>query len=142
MLKSVLKKLSPGYSFGKDDFFQQVLGGALLTAPFLFTEEVWRIAANVSLLQSLASVTVSFALGHGVLYIAETERDWEEERKILGLTWRYVSLMAVSFGSILLLMLLTSPQETFGASNAVAARVVALTSIFAVIGAATADNLV
>ncbi|MFB6204014.1 MAG: DUF2391 family protein [Candidatus Nanohaloarchaea archaeon] len=142
MLKAAMKKLSPGYPFGKDDFFQQVLGGSLLSAPFLFTEEVWNMAANTSNIQSLASVAVSFLLGYSILYVAESGRDWREERKLAGVTWRYLSLMGVSFASILVLLLLTSPLETFNAGSVVAAKVVAFTSIFAVIGAATADNLI
>ena len=142
MLGKMVEKASARYPFGVDDFVQQVLGSALLTAPFLFTEEVWSLAGNMSPLQSGTVVTFSLLLGHGVLYVASQERDWETERKVFGVTLRYVSLMTVSFGTVILMIGLTSPVETFNASLPQTVKVVALTSIFAVIGAATADNLV
>ncbi len=142
MLKELLEKASSKYPFGTDDFVQQVIGGALLTSPFLFTEEVWKIAANTSIFQSLVSVGMALALGHGILYVAHQERDWENERKIAGVTVRYISLMAVSFGTIVLMLAVSGATETFGAGIIQTLQVISLVSIFAVIGAATADSLI
>ncbi len=142
MLEAILEKASARYPFGIDDFFQQVIGSAILTAPFLFTEEVWRMAENLSPLRSAILVGAALLLGHGVLYIASQQRDWEEERKIMGVTWRYISLMSVSFGTVALMIWLTSPVETFQATASQTLKVVSMISVFAVIGAATADNLV
>ncbi|MFB6242066.1 MAG: DUF2391 domain-containing protein [Candidatus Nanosalina sp.] len=142
MLETLVEKASARYPFGIDDFFQQVLGSAILTAPFLFTEEVWRMADNLSPLKSGILVGSALLLGHGVLYIASQKRDWNEERKIFGVTWRYISLMAVSFGTVGALIWLTAPVETFDATMLQTAKVISMISVFAVIGAATADNLV
>lgn len=142
MLRDVAKKASEKYPFGPDDFFQQLIGSSLLIAPFLFTEEVWRIAQNTSIIHSMFSITVTLVLGHGILYIAENERDFERERHILGVRLRYISLMVVSFGTILLFLSITATEQTLGNGPLNVFKVVSLISIFAVIGAATADNLI
>lgn len=142
MLRKILRKASDTYPFGKDDFFQQLIGSALLSAPFIFTREVWDIAGNTSYVQSVASVGITLLLGHGILYIAKQDRDFETERKFLGVTWRYISLMAVTFGSVLTILALTATAQTFGASAVQTLKTVSLISIFSVIGAATADNLI
>lgn len=142
MLRKILQKASNSYPFGKDDFFQQIIGSALLSAPFIFTEEVWNIAANTSLPQSVASVGVTLMLGHGILYIAKQDRDFETERKLLGVTLRYISLMCVTFGSVFLILLLTATAQTFDATAVQIVKTVSIISIFSVIGASTADNLI
>lgn len=142
MLREITRKASEKYPFGPDDFFQQLIGSAILTAPFLFTEEIWRIAQNTSLTQSIFSVVLTLFLGHGILYIAKHEREFEREREIAGIRLRYISLMTVSFGTILIMLSITATSQTLGNGIMNTFKVVSLTSIFAVIGAATADNLI
>ncbi len=142
MLKELVGKASAGYPFGVDDLVQQIIGSAILTAPFLFTEEVWRLADNASTLQASLLVLSALGLGHGVLYVAYQERDWDNERKIFGVTWRYISLMLVAFGTVGLMLSMTSAAETFNASLLQTFKVISLISVFAVAGAATADSLI
>lgn len=142
MLRDTAKKASEQYDFGPDDFFQQLIGSSILIAPFLFTEEIWQITHNTTLTQSFLSLAITLILGHGILYIAKHEREFERERHIIGLRLRYISLMTVSFGTILLLLSITATGQTLGSGPLNAFKVVSLVSIFAVIGAATADNLI
>lgn len=142
MIRQLLKKASSGYPFGKDDFFQQIVGSAVLTAPFLFTEEVWRLAGNMSSLQSALFIGITLVLGHGILYIAEMDRDWNRERKLFGFTLRYISLMGVSLGTIVVLVFMTSAPETFNAGWFHTFKTISLISVFSVLGAATADSLI
>lgn len=142
MIKKMIMKAEEGYPFGVDDFFQQVTGSTILTAPFLFTEEVWKVAAAASDVQALASVLVTLFLGHGILYVSKRERDLDSERKVLGVTLRYISLMLVSFGTVAFLLTITAAENVFADSIYHMMKVVALISIFSVIGAATADNLI
>ncbi len=142
MLRNLLEKASSRYPFGGDDFIQQVIGSAILTSPFIFTEEVWRIAANTSLSQSLVLIGLALGLGHAILYVAGREREWEEERKFMGLTLRFLSLIIVPLATTSLVLLLSGAPSTFNADIYQTAKVVSLISVFAVIGAATADNLI
>lgn len=142
MIRKIAKEASKKYPFGPDDFFQQVIGSALLSAPFLFTEEIWILAFNISGTQAFLSAVLTLILGHGILYIAKQDRDFEQERKVGGFTLRYISLMTVTFGTILLLMALTSTPQTFGYQFSTAVKVMAMISIFSVIGAASADSLI
>lgn len=142
MIREMILKAEEGYPFGIDDIFQQVTGSAILTAPFLFTEEVWKVAAAASKWQTLLSVLFTLFLGHSVLYVSKRERDWDLERKVLGVTVRYISLMLVSFGTVAVLLTVTAAEKVFADSIFHMFKVVAMISIFSVIGAATADNLI
>jgi uncharacterized membrane protein len=134
--------------FRPADSAQQVVGGFLLAGPFVVTEEVWTLAANMSVFQTLATVSVVFAIGYAALYKADTTRDSEDEQEIFGIPVRFISLMVVSFGSVTILALLFSAPETFIESvdsNAQMAQItfkaVSVGSIFSVVGAATADSI-
>lgn len=142
MLREIARKTSEKYPFGPDDFFQQIIGSSILIAPFLFTEEVWSIARNTSITQSLLSIVFTAVLGYGILYIEKHERNFEEERHILGIRLRYISLMTVSFGAIIIFLSITATAETLGSGPLNTFKVISMISIFAVIGAATADNLI
>ncbi len=125
-----------------------MVGGFLLAGPFVVTEEVWDLAGNMSLLQTLATVGVVFGIGYATLYKADTKRDQESERNIAGVPLRFLSLMAVSFGSAAILAVLFDAPDTFLESAdtnremvLVTFKTVSLSSVFSVVGAATADSL-
>lgn len=141
-LKNLGESFSEKYPFGIDDFFQQVLGSIILISPFIFTEEVWRIAADMHAVNAGMALAFTLLIGHGVLYTAKNDRDWNKERKVFGITLRYISLMAVAFGTVGFVILVTGAHETFNASLWQMFRLVSITSIFAVIGAAVTDSLI
>ena len=142
LLRPVQEKLSDSYPFGGDDLLQQVVGSIILISPFVFTEEVWRIAENMSSYNTGLALLFTFLLGHGVLYTAKKSRDWDKERQIFGVTWRYISLMSVAFGTVLFMIGISSAMETFGAGPEQAFKAVSIISIFSVIGAAVTDSLI
>lgn len=142
IVEPVEEKLSSSYPFGRDDLLQQVVGSAILISPFIFTEEVWRIAENMSPLRSSLALLSTFLIGHGVLYTAKESRDWDEERKIMGATLRYISLMLVTFGTVIFMIIISSARQTFSAGLWQTLKVISLTSIFSVIGAAVTDSLI
>jgi uncharacterized membrane protein len=142
MIRKMLDFASHKYPFGGDDFFQQLMGSMLLSGPFVFTQEIWQLAAGMSGIQAFCMLLLSAALGYGVLYVASQDRDWELERKVFGLTLRYVSLLTVSMISVVMLIGLTSAASTFGASFFGMLKAMTVFSIFSIIGAATADNLI
>ncbi|MGM0605176.1 MAG: DUF2391 family protein [Halobacteriota archaeon] len=130
------------------DAAQQVVGGFLLAGPFVVTEEVWVLAANMGLYHALATIAVVFAIGYATLYTADTNRDPDAERRIGRVPTRFISLMCVSFGSVTILALLFDAPDTFlGASVTTTAtavttfKAVCVGSIFSVVGAATADTI-
>lgn len=125
-----------------------MVGGFLLAGPFVVTEEVWDLAGNMSLLQTLATVSVVFGIGYATLYKADTKRNQEGEQNIAGVPLRFLSLMAVSFGSVAILAILFDAPDTFIQSAdtnrelaLITFKAVSLSSVFSVVGAATADTL-
>jgi len=64
-----------------------------------------------------------------------------EEAKFLGIPLRFVSLLVVAFGSVVLLTYLLAAPTTFGATPMSTLTAVAIGSMFSVVGAAAADSL-
>ena len=120
---------------------QQVVGGFLLAGPFVVTEEVWVLAAGMSALNAIIAVGIVMAIGYGALYKADRSRDPEAESEVAGIPLRFVSLLGVSFGSVLVLSVVFDAPTTFGATLSTTAKVLSVAAIFSVIGAATADSL-
>ncbi|NKE34542.1 DUF2391 family protein [Natronococcus sp. JC468] len=135
--------------FRPADSAQQVVGGFLLAGPFVVTEEVWVLAANMSNVQALVTIGVVFAIGYAALYTADTEHDPTAEQRVGSVVpVRFVSLMCVSFGSVTILALLFDAPDTFldvDGLNAemalITLKAVSVGSIFSVVGAATADSV-
>jgi uncharacterized membrane protein len=127
------------------------VGGFVLAGPFVVTEEVWLLASRMQWYHAAATVLMVAAIGYGALYKADDGRDPDREAEVVGVPVRFVSLMVVSFGSVLVLSLALTAPTTFaeqlelGSEMAVVAPLTAkaasVGAIFSVVGAATADSL-
>jgi uncharacterized membrane protein len=140
------------------DTAQQIVGGFLLAGPFVVTEEVWTLAASMSWVQTLVTVCIVLGIGYGALYKAD-DRDPDAETEVGGVPVRFVSLVLVSYCSVLALALAFNAPNTFLADTpggerfsalgvSIAVRTVEVTvkavsvgAVFSVVGAATADSL-
>ena len=131
------------------DIAQQSVGGFLLAGPFVVTAEVWELAAGMNWVQAGVTAALVGLIGYAALYRADTGRDVDEEPAFVGIPTRFVSLMTVAFGSVLLLALIFDAPQTFlveggigdGAVVATTAKAVAVGAMFSVVGAATADSV-
>jgi uncharacterized membrane protein len=129
------------------DIAQQVVGGFLLAGPFVVTEEVWTLATNMEALNGVLTIAIVFAIGYGALYKADDDRDPEHERTVLKVPVRFISLMGVSFGSVVVLALVFDAPETFLGSIppterfVTTLRAISVGAVFSVVGAATADSV-
>ena len=131
------------------DIAQQSVGGFLLAGPFVVTEEVWVLAAGMHWVQALVTAGLVGLIGYAALYRADTGRDVDEEPELVGIPTRFVSLMAVAFGSVLLLALIFDAPDTFiieggigdGEVMATTFKAVSVGAVFSVVGAATADSV-
>ncbi len=128
------------------DSAQQIVGGFLLAGPFVVTEEVWILATNMSLVQSLSTVVIVFAIGYAALYKAP-DRDPDVEFDVGGIPARFISLMLVSYGAVAILALAFGAPGTFleglvGLDRlAVTLKAIGVGAIFSVVGAGTADSV-
>lgn len=133
--------VGPKKRFALADTAQQVVGGFLLAGPFVVTEEVWELARNMDFVNAVAVVGIVFAIGYAALYKADDDRDPEREAEVAGVPLRFVSLMAVAFGSVAILAFSFEAPETFEAGTFTTLKAIAVGSIFSVVGAATADSV-
>ncbi|SIS15066.1 DUF2391 family protein [Natronorubrum thiooxidans] len=134
--------------FRPADSAQQIVGGFLLAGPFVVTEEVWVLAENMSLFHATATICVVAAIGYAALYKADTTRDPDVEREVAGIPIRFISLLCVSFGAVLILALLFDAPDTFLETDQLSAdgllvtfKAVSVGSVFSIVGAATADSI-
>jgi uncharacterized membrane protein len=150
--------VGPRRRFKLADTAQQVVGGFLLAGPFVVTEEVWVLAANMTWLQTLLTVGIVFGIGYGALYKAD-DRDPESETEVGGVPLRFVSLVLVSYCSVFVLAVAFGAPGTFLTDTAggrtvgvgdlrvavrtleVTVKAVSVGAVFSVVGAATADSL-
>ncbi len=129
------------------DTAQQFVGGFLLAGPFVVTQEVWDLARNMTFLHALVTVGMVAAIGYGALYKADDNRDPDREADVGGIPLRFVSLLAVAYGSVAILAFAFTAPETFlpdlgGVHRlAVTLRAISVGAIFSVVGAATADSV-
>ena len=131
------------------DSAQQAVGGFLLAGPFVVTEEVWVLAAGMNWIQAILTAGVVGLIGYAALYRADTDRDPETEKDILGIPVRFISLMLVAFGSVTVLAVLFDAPDTFLVNEGVAGaelwattfKAVSVGAVFSVVGAATADSV-
>ena len=135
------------------DIAQQVVGGFLLAGPFVVTEEVWVLAANMAWYHAVAVAAIVFAIGYGTLYKADADRDLEREEEVAGVPVRFVSLMIVAFGSVAVLATVFTAPDAFLVEGGVlddptrltvvltTLKAVSVGAIFSVVGAATADSV-
>jgi uncharacterized membrane protein len=135
------------------DSAQQLVGGFLLAGPFVVTEEVWLLASRMTLGHALVTVGIVTAIGYGGLYGADEDRDPDREADVGGVPVRFLSLMAVSFGSVTVLALTLTAPQTFLVYQGIlenptpvllattTAKAVSVGAIFSVVGAATADSI-
>ncbi|WP_338730234.1 DUF2391 family protein [Haladaptatus sp. DJG-WS-42] len=129
------------------DSAQQLVGGFLLAGPFVVTEEVWVLARNMTVWHGIVTLSLVFAIGYGALYKADDGRDPDREADVAGIPLRFLSLMLVAFGSVIILAMAFAAPQTFlsdlsvNARYEVTAKAVSVGAIFSVVGAATADSV-
>jgi uncharacterized membrane protein len=132
------------------DTFQQAVGGFLLAGPFVVTEEVWTLADEMMWYQAVATVVIVTVIGYAALYEADDDRDPDREAEVVGVPVRFVSLVGVSYLSVLLLAIAFGAPWTFVGDEyaghtlglvAVTLKASSVGAVFSVVGAATADSL-
>lgn len=132
------------------DTFQQAVGGFLLAGPFVVTQEVWDLAIGMAWYQALVTAGLVFAIGYAALYRADSDRDPDREAEVAGVPVRFLSLVSVSYLSVLVLALAFDAPGTFlvplfgddlRTIAWVTVKAASVASVFSVIGAATADSL-
>jgi uncharacterized membrane protein len=129
------------------DTAQQIVGGFLLSGPFVVTQEVWLLAQNMTVYHSLFLVSAVFAIGYGGLYGADNDRDPNHEAIIVGVPVRFISVMIVAFGSVAMLAFSITAPDLFLSDLSpadrlyVTFRAISIGAIFSVVGAVTTDSL-
>jgi uncharacterized membrane protein len=129
------------------DTAQQIVGGFLLSGPFVVTQEVWMLARNMTVFHNLFLVAVVMAIGYGGLYGADNDRDPRREAAFVGVPVRFISVVFGAFGSVSILAFSVTAPTLFLADLPpadrlfVSFRAISVGAVFSVVGAVTTDSL-
>lgn len=140
-LKSRMTKIKPE-KFGWDDVAQQIIGACLFSAPFAVTEEVWRLALNLSPLRAVFIMGVTVLVSSLIFYYTKFQKLAMETEEIgpIKLPRRLMSLLFISYSAAFIILWM------FGIIGQITdivwiIKLVIFVSFFSSIGAATADIL-
>lgn len=129
------------------DTAQQIVGGFLLSGPFVVTQEVWELALNMTVFHNVFLICIVAAIGYGGLYGADNDRDPGREAAVAGVPVRFISVLVVAFGSVgTLAIAVTAPDQFLGGIPltdriVVTFRGISVGAVFSVVGAVTTDSL-
>ncbi|QSG07968.1 DUF2391 domain-containing protein [Halapricum desulfuricans] len=129
------------------DTAQQIVGGFLLSGPFVVTQEVWALALNMTVFHNVFIICIVVAIGYGGLYGADNDRDPGREAAVAGIPVRFISVLIVAFGSVgTLAFAVTAPSQFLGGLALtdrliVTFRAISVGAVFSVVGAVTTDSL-
>src|SRR6056297_564574 len=129
------------------DTAQQIVGGFLLSGPFVVTQEAWMLARNMTAFHSLFLVSAVMAIGYGGLYGADNDRDPRREAAIVGIPIRFISVMIVAFSSVAMLAFSITAPDLFLSDlptpdrHIITFQVMSVGAVFSVVGAVTTDSL-
>ncbi|MBL7055638.1 DUF2391 family protein [Candidatus Woesearchaeota archaeon] len=119
------------------DVAQQIVGAMILSAPFVVTEEVWRLANNLDALHIIALIGLTILFDILLFYYAKFQH--LEEKRFILFPARVISLLIVTYATSAIVL------TVFGViggqiQDAVwASKLVVMIGLFANIGAGTAD---
>ena len=133
--------------FGLDDIAQQAVGGLLVGGPFIVTEEVWSIAAAMSIYNVITTFLIVIIMGYGILYVAVL-RDPKVEASIGGIIpLRFISLILIAYLSSITVATATGTPSYFADSEKLpdiawlTFKASTTIAIFTVMGAGTVDSV-
>jgi len=124
--------------FNWDDFSQQIVGALIVSMPFVASEEVWNLARSLNSFQ--VCFLLIMILVFDVIISKYTKFQKVKSQTFLGVPYRIISLLCVSFGINVLFMSLIGVIGPEGISDPIwAAKLVLLLGFFSSIGAGAAD---
>jgi uncharacterized membrane protein len=124
--------------FAFKDIAQQIVGAAILSAPFAVTEEVWNLANNLDIGHIIALIIVT--LTFDILLFYYTKYQKIEGRKFLkAFPARILSIIIVTYTTSFLILTVLGVIGGQVVSPIWAVKLIVLVGLFANIGAGTAD---
>ena len=126
--------------FGWKDIAQQLSGAFILSAPFTVTEEVWRLAYDLTPIRMAFLVFITFLAATMILYYSKYQKlAMEEVSEYIPIPRRLVSLFMISYG-VAFIMLWTFGVIGVEITDTIwSFKLVLFVGFFSSVGAAAAD---
>jgi len=134
-----IRGLTPD-KFAFDDLAQQIVGATIVSAPFVVTEEVWRLASELDFVRVLLIILITITFDILLFYYTKYQKI-KETTKIgpIILPVRIISLLGVTYVTSAIMLTIFGVLGGHVTSALWAAKLVVLVGLFANIGAGTAD---
>jgi len=149
-IKDDIKKMSRGRrivskmanalpdKFAFKDIAQQIVGAAILSAPFAVTEEVWNLAKNLDIGHVIALIIVTLTFDILLFYFTKYQKI--EGKKFLNVfPARIFSIIVVTYTTSFLILAVLGVIGGQVQNTVWALKLIVLVGLFANIGAGTAD---
>lgn len=106
------------------------------------------MAAAMTGMHVCLTVAIVAAIGYSALYAADDSRKADFEEEVVGIPFRFISLMLVTYSSVILPSLIIGAPATLGGVPfftfewaVLTLKAGSIAAIFSVVGAATADSI-
>ena len=126
--------------FEFDDLAQQIVGATIVSAPFVVTEEVWRLADNLNLARIIIIILITLTFDILLFYYTKYQKI-KEVTKIGSITIpvRIISLLLVTYITSAIMLNVFGVIGGHINNDVWAVKLIILVGLFANIGAGTAD---
>jgi len=124
-------------SLGWDDIAQEIIGAITFALPFIFTEELWDIAKDISVERSM--VILLMTLGVAYLFIAKSRIGNLKKEELFHVPKRLLTVTGIAYLTSALLIYLYGINGLADFTPGQYINATILVSTFAVIGAITVD---
>jgi len=123
--------------FSFQDIAQQIVGAAILAAPFSVTEEVWNLSNNLGAIHIIALIAITIIFN--ILLFYYTKFQQIEEKSFFLFPKRILSLIIVTYTTSAIVLLIFGVIGGQVVDPIWAAKLIVMVGFFANIGAGTAD---
>lgn len=120
------------------DIAQQIVGAAILSAPFAVTEEVWNLANNLDVGHIIALIIITLTFDILLFYYTKYQK-LEKKKFIFAVPARIFSIIVVTYTTSFLILTVLGVIGGQIQEPVWAVKLVVLVGLFANIGAGTAD---
>ncbi len=135
--RNIFSKILPD-KFAFKDIAQQIVGAAILSAPFAVTEEVWNLARNLDLVHIIALILTTLTFDILLFYYTKYQK-LEGGKFFKVFPARIFSIIIVTYTTSFLILTVLGVIGGQILSVVWAFKLIVLVGLFANIGAGTAD---
>ena len=139
-VRDIRAKLFPSLDrLGIDDLIQQLVGAVGFVFPLLFTDEIWNLAASISLGRAIFLIVLTLFFGY--IFIGRARLGNIAEQNVIGIPLRLITVALIAYGSTFIIIYIYGLQAYYHLDMLTYFKAMSVFGTFSVIGAIAVDML-